>query len=311
MSYSLETKKKLKNELEQEIKQSGLSNNKFAVERLGFKNPSKLSHVRNGWDKNGLVGDDTWRMIDNYLTSKRRYKGVATHNLKKIWDVCERAYNLRCPIVIAGEGGFGKTYALTRYKEKVEAERRFNVYYFDASTAKTRKQFVVGLMETLGCHKAGTMSRQVPIIREHLKKQDALIIIDEVSALEGRNVTILKDIMTAVKDVAGMVLAGTPYFVDNINKGASKDKHLYSETKDRLFMIPERLSAPTETEAEAIFKANGITGEALDIVMGRNPEMIKYSWTVKKTFRGIHDCITMIRMATSESANKLKELEVL
>ncbi len=311
MKFSKEQKEKLVNQLVQIIEHSGLSRNKFATDRLGFKSPSKLSHLINNWNKDGLVGDDTWKVVHTYIQSRQGYRGVATSNLQKVWDVCERAYALKTPIVVAGDGGFGKTYALTRYKEKVEAERRFKVYYFDASTTKTRKQFVTGLMKALGCHKAGTMSAQIPIIREHLRKQDALVIVDEVSSIEGRNVTILKDIMTAAKDVAGLVLAGTPYFVDNINKGASRDKHLFSETKDRLFMIPERLAAPTESEAEAIFKANGLTGEALDIVMGRVPDMIKYSWTVKPTFRGIADCITLIRMATSEHKNKLQPLEVL
>lgn len=311
MKINDQQKEEMVIELKRLIAESGLSNNKFATDRLGFKSASKLSHLLNNWQKNGLVGDDTWNTVHRYIDSRRAYRGIATGNLQKVWDVCERAYALKTPIVVAGDGGFGKTYAITRFKEKVEAERRFKVYYYDASTARTRKQLISGLMQSLGCHKAGTMSTQMMIIREYLRKQDCLVIIDEVSAIEGKNVTILKDVMTAAKDLVGIVLAGTSYFVDNLNKGASRDKHLFSETKDRLFMIPERLSAPTEVEAEAIFKANGLTGEALNIVMGRVPSLIKYSWTVKPTFRGISDCITMIRMADSDKSVKLEPLQVL
>lgn len=309
--YTKEQKKQLRNELLEEKEASGLSSNKFAVERLGFSNGSKLSHVVNKWDQEGFVGDDTWQLIEKYLQNKRGYKVIATSNLMKVWSVCERAYSFKKTMVVSGEGGYGKSEALVRFKEDIERKNLYRVYYFDASMVKTRKQFIVGLMNVLNCHKHGTLSYQIPIIRETVKKQDCLLIIDEVSSLEGKNVTILKDIMTATKDLCGMVLAGTPYFVNNINKGASKDKHLFSETKDRIFMLPEKLNAPTEKEAEAIFKANGIYGEALNIVMGRVPELIKKSYKAKPTYRGIADCITMIKIATGNSKSKVEPLSVL
>ena len=68
--------------------------------------------------------------------------------------------------------------------------------------------------------------------------------------------------MTAFKDLCGIVFAGTPYFINNLNRGAIRDRHLFSETRDRLFMLPEQLQKPTEEEALAIFKANGIVDNA-------------------------------------------------
>jgi DNA transposition AAA+ family ATPase len=309
--YAKEQKKQLRSELLEEIKASGLSNNKFAVERLSFSNGSKLSHVVNNWDKDGFVGDETWQVIEHYLNQKRSYKIVATKNLIKVWDVCERAYHFKSTMVISGEGGYGKTMALKKFKEDAESKGKFKVYYFDASMVRTRKQFIVELMTLLSCYKAGTMSRQIPLIRDAVQKQKCLIIIDEVSSLAGLTVTVLKDVMTAIKDTCGMVLAGTPYFMNNINKGASKDKHLFSETKDRLFLLPEALEAPTEKEAKAIFEANGIHGEALDIVMGNDPKLIKKSFKAKPTYRGVADCITMIKIATGDHKSNVKHLSIL
>lgn len=308
--YTKERKIELKTELLTELKESGLSNNMFAVERLKFSNGSKLSHVINKWNVAGMVGEETWQIIENYLVSKRGYKIIATKNLVKIWNVCERAYEYKKTMVVSGDGGYGKTTALIKFKEKVEKEGQFKVYYFDASMVKTRKQFVVELMNLLNCHKAGAMNKQIPLIRDAVKKQKCLVIIDEVSSLEGKNVTILKDIMTAFKDVCGMVLAGTTYFVNNINKGASSDKHLFSETKDRIFMLPETLNAPEDSEAEAIFKANGIQGKALDVVMGRVAKHIKKSYKAKPTFRGIADCITTMKIISSENKIKVKPLSI-
>lgn len=298
--FSTEQKQALRDRIIALHEASGLSGNEFATKRLGFTNGSKFSHVRNNWDKPGMVGQDTWEAIEKYIDGSERYKGVATDNLKKVWETCERAYALKKPMAVVGEGGLGKTFALESYKRHIEAERRFKVVYFDASMIRTNKQLIAGLMTALDCYKVGTISSQLAEMRIQIRKQDVLICLDEVSSLEGHNVTIIKDVMTAFKDLCGIVFAGTPYFVNNLNRGASRDRHLFSETRDRLFMLPEVLAKPTAEDAEAIFRANGITDKAtLDIVMGRSDKkaLVSRSWLVKKTFRGIKDCIDMVRMA--------------
>ncbi len=302
--YTLEQKQQLRNRIVAMQEESGLSLNKFAVEHLGFRSGSKFIHVSKNWDKPNLVGIDTWKAIEKYLSKNQDYKGVPTANLKKVWETCERAYTLKKPMAIVGEGGYGKTFALEKLKVHNERNRRFKVVYFDASMVKTNKQFIAGLMHALDCHKPGTMAAQLLVMREFVTKKDILIAIDEVSSLESHNITIIKDVMTAFKDLVGIVFAGTPYFINNLNRGAIRDRHLFSETRDRLFMLPEQLNKPTEDEALAIFKANGITSnEELDIVMGRIEAAKSHSWLAKRTFRGIKDCIDMIKMSTIPSIN--------
>ncbi len=298
MNYSLEKKKQLRNKIIALQEASGLSGNNFATQRLGFSNGSKLSHVRNNWDKSGMVGDDTWEVIEKYIDANEGYHGVATDNLKKVWQTCERAYALKKPMAVIGEGGMGKTFAVEKYKQHVEAQKRFQVIIFDASETKTTKQFIVGLLEALDIYKPGTIAAQLRMLREHVIKKNMLLITDEVSSLKNHHVVIIKDVMTALKDKCGIVFTGTPYFINNLNKGAIKDRHLFSETRDRLFMLPEQLEKPTEEDALAIFNANGITApEVLEIVMGRKPEFRKHSWLAKQSYRGIRDCIDMVNMA--------------
>jgi DNA transposition AAA+ family ATPase len=308
--YTKEQRKELVSKLLHEVETSGLSRNKFAKERLGFDG-SRLSHVINRYENPGMVSDDTFKVIEKYIAQKNGYKIVATKNLITVFEVCERAYQYKNTMVVIGEGGYGKTTALKKYKEDAEAKGRMKVYYFDASMVTTRKQFVVQFMTLLNCYKQGTINMQISLIREAVRKQDCLIIIDEASAFEGKKVTVLKDVMTAIKDVCGMVLAGTPYFVDNINKGAARDKHLFSETKDRLFHLPEKLEKPTDKEAEAIFRANGLKGEEFDIVMGRIPEFLKKSYKAQPTYRGVANCITMIKIASEKNYVKIQPLTVL
>lgn len=302
--YTIDQKQQLRDRIIALQEASGLSGNEFAVKRLGFSNGSKFSHVRNNWDKPGMVGTETWEVIEKYVQKSDDYHGIATANLKKVWETCERAYGLKRPMAVVGEGGLGKTFSLEKYKEHIEASKRFKVVYFDSSMVKTNKQFISGLMKALDCYKPGTMSAQLAEMRNYATKQDMLICIDEVSSMEGHNVTITKDIMTAFKDICGIVFAGTPYFIDNLNKGANRNRHLFSETRDRLFMLPEQLNRPTPEEAEAIFRANGITSkDELDIVLGRKPEFKAHSWLAKKTFRGIKDCIDLVKMANLPTIN--------
>ncbi len=296
-NYTIEQKKSLRDRIVAAQEASGLSANKFATERLKFKNGSKFSHIRKSWDKDGMVGSDTWEVVEKYLNASEAYKFVVTGNLKKVWAACERAYKLKKAVPIIGNGGYGKTGGLETYKKHIEAQKRFKVVYFNAELIRTPKRFIVGLMQALGIEKPGTIHKQIQIIREYVAKQDMLIQIDEVSDLESHNIIAIKYVMDALKDVCGVVFAGTPYFIKNLDRGASRDRHLFSETRDRLFMLPELLEKPTEEEAEKVFVENGITGEALNIVMGKNQKLLSRSWKVKQSYRGIRDCIDMLRMA--------------
>jgi len=296
--FTIEQKKAMRDTIIAMQENSGLSGNEFATKTLGFTSGSKFSHIRNNWDKPGMVGQETWEAIEKHIEKHQQYRGVPTSNFKKVWETCQRAYSLKKPMAVIGDGGLGKTFALEKFKEYTESQRAFKVVYFDASMVKTNKQFVAGLMKALDCYHPGSMSSQLQDMRLYASKQDMLICIDEVSAMEGHNVTITKDVMTAFKDMCGIVFAGTPYFINNLNKGAIRNRHLFSETRDRLFMLPEILERPTDEEAELVFKANGITSkDMLDIVMGRNKKMQKYSYLGKRTYRGIKDCIDLVRIS--------------
>lgn len=314
--FSIEQKQALRDAIVAMQEASGLSGNDFAKKRLGFTSGSKFSHIRNNWDKPGLVGNDTWEVVEKVLNQKQRYQGVPTANLRKVFEACELAYNLKKFVPVIGNGGYGKTFALTNYKEMVEAQKRFKVVYYEAQKG-TPKQFIAGLMEAFGCYRAGTMAAQIDEMRQFAMRQDMVVLIDEVSKLEGHHVTVVKDVMTALNGVCGIVLAGTPYFMKNLTRGAHRDRHLFSETKDRLFYITFSLEPPTEVEAEQIFQANGISDkQTLDILLNRIGDRAKKealrcrSWLAKPTFRGIADCIDTIKATQMESAIDYSTLEL-
>ncbi len=270
-----------------------------------------MSHLDTKWDVPGVIGDDTWSRLKKYINGRNAYKHVATRNYIDVVRTCDRAIQSKRALMIVGEGGYGKTCALLLHKEKLESEKK-KVYYFDCSGTNTRKRLIVGLMKEVGCYKEGIISSQLALLREYLLGKESLVIIDEVSALEGSKVTFLKDVMTALRGVCGLILSGTPYLLKNIERGANKDRFLFSETRDRIFMLPTVLHAPEDSEAEAIFRVNGIEGKWLRVMMGemRGEHLQQFYWRNKPTFRGIADAIDMVRIAQAEE-RKIEYLQAI
>lgn len=297
-------------ELMEIISNSGLSGNRFAVEVLGFKNESSLPTLRDG-----RAGNEAWEIVEKYLDSRHKYKWVVTNNLETVWDAAERAYQSKEFVMLIGNGGYGKSYAIEKYIEKVYREKSGrDVRLVDASKARTRKQFVALVMEVLGCYEPGVMAKQLGIIQNKLAGKKTLLVIDEASALDGHKVTILKDLMTTLRDVCGILIMGTPYLKNNIISKSKASAHLFSELEDRIFMLPEQLQPPTDEEAEVIFRANGLTGDGLDIAMGthKDKELKKYSWKNKMTYRGIRQTLSLIKdMAGSKVDFGVKKLQVM
>jgi len=284
-----EQKQELRNWLKKQIEESGLSQNNYGKTVFDWT-PGTTSNVLTKGEVEGKVSDKTWQQIQQYKTSKQGYVGVETVNYNSVITICKLAYNVKSALFIEGEGGYGKSYALKKFAEQ---QAEYKVYYIDiALTGSTGKKVVAEIMRLTGEYKAGSIQTQLVEIRKRLSREKALLILDETSALQSYHVTILKDIMTTLDEVCGIVLAGTHYFLKNLNNGANRNRHLYNETRDRIFMHQKTLVAPTDADAVAIFKANGLTAEQIQLVTGNG----KYSWQNKRTYRGIRDAVRMMKM---------------
>lgn len=243
---------------------------------------------------------------------KNRIKAVRTRNFIEVERVCDSAYRMKRPLVLVGERGFGKSLALEAYKESNETSKLKIILIDVALVGATPKKLISSILEATGNYKAGTIDKQLKLIRENLIRSDSLLILDEVSAMRGRDITILKDIMTALRDITGIVLAGTPYFWKNLNRGTRNDQHLYGETMDRMFFIDNRLYPPKEDEVLAIFKANGLSAQEIAIVSGKSDNPVfneRFDWHQKPTYRGVADAIELIldaRNTKKKDSNFLK-----
>lgn len=272
--------------------------NQAAYSREIGLSESTLSRFWKHWDKNdNVVGTGTWERVRKYKTRCTGYVIVRTQNVEKVFNICNDALNLKRCLLIEGQSGYGKSAALVKYREYALRES-INVYYVDAALAGAKpKRLISELMRTITTYKAGTITQQINETADKLKQRDALVIIDEVSALKNEHITVLKDLMSAMHGVAGLILAGTPYFMKTVKRKADRDSHLFKELKDRLFIKNTNLKPPSPSEAELIFQQNGLTPELVKIGMGRtgNPDHAAWSWTNKPTYRGIADVTLMLK----------------
>ena len=125
-------------------RQSGLSAGAFA-QRVGFTNPSILSQFNTAID---LIGEKAMETALAYI-KKHEYVGVVTDNYAKVFRAMEAAYRLKNVQVIIGEGGYGKSFAIERYRDEKEREG-VKVYVVNLEGVRTKKGFVRTVAEAVG-----------------------------------------------------------------------------------------------------------------------------------------------------------------
>jgi len=263
------------------------------------------------WDT--IAGAKTWSALLHYRSSKQDEVIVNTPNVERVFDACNDALSMKLPLVIEGESGLGKSTALKKYRD-YGLSAGAKVYYVDLSPAESRvgehnireerKRVLAEIAQTVCAqgYKDGNKPAIIATIKESLAaKQNVLLILDEVSSLKGDYMTILKDLMSALKDVSGLILAGTPYFMKTVKNGATRDKYLFKELDNRIFIHKVVLSKPTEAIARNIFKHNGVNAEYMDLFCGiykKDGQEKKYGmwkWTNKPTYRGIMDLVKVYK----------------
>lgn len=198
---------------------------------------------------------------------------IRTKNTNAIFTACLNAIEYKQVFSIKGASGTGKTtgfYQFNKLNEK--KEKKQSIVYIDCAKAgATPKGIVCALLDAFEVSKKGTIAKQIEHWEDELDKHTPdLLILDEVSAIKGNSVVFLKTILTATKTKCGVVLAGTPYFFDNLDYGASKDKHLFDETRERIFLHSLTLVPATETDAKLILEVNHCPENIKEYILDEN-----------------------------------------
>lgn len=175
-----------------------------------------------------------------------------TVDFEAVLKLCDTAREHHLMIGLTGDTGTGKTTATREYA------KRDGVTRVSYEKSMNPRLFFVMLLREMGVDHEGNIHDMINKVADTLNEiQAPLLIIDEAGKMPHAMILHLHDLREKIKDHAGIVLAGMPYFKTNLQKFASKGKEGCSEFFRRvnLWHTLEGLSAG---EARAICQASGI-----------------------------------------------------
>jgi DNA transposition AAA+ family ATPase len=257
-------KNELKNLIEVRISEKKISQNDLAKE-LSVSNGTISNILNDRWER---INESMITKLLSKLRNGYNLQIVQTHNLQNTWETCNNARKFKKMVGIIGKEGAGKTVALNQYES-----RNKNTYKITCINSMKPKQLLLELTRVLGLNYDASIYEMVVKISEEInKKENPLIIIDEVSAMSETNLLYLKDIWDKVDNNCGIVLCGMDYFLKNLEKAVEKQKKGMPEFYSRISLWL-RLDEITNEEIYFICKKNGIQ-DAKDFLGSMNFRML-------------------------------------
>ena len=250
-----------KNELQEEVRelvithleQKKISQNKLA-EMIGVSNGTISNIVNEAWER---LNESMLLKIRSFFNTKD-WTIIETHNFLTVKNACNEAREFKKMISVIGYSGAGKTTALQHYYQK-----NANTYLVTCGRAMRTKQLLSEILKSLGVNYLASDYEMVRMIIDELnKKESPLLIIDEASKLSANALMYLQDIWDGIEDNGGIVIAGVEYLINNIKKGAEKNKmgmpEFYGRVSKWIY-----LQLPEKKEVEAICINNGLIDKDL------------------------------------------------
>ncbi|CAN5228884.1 hypothetical protein BH09BAC1_BH09BAC1_29710 [soil metagenome] len=221
-----EQKQEIVNALKARLEETKLSANKAAT-IIGIS-PALLSQMNNGnWDN---ISDDKWRLAAKWAGLTNRWRMRETQNLTAITELCTDAKQNSRFAAIVGYTGAGKTTALEWF-----ASKNANTYYLLCKVTMGRKEFLNGILRSMGLQVEGSIHQRVEAIVNYLKSAlSPLLILDDAGKLPDPCLRLLQVIYDETKDVTGIIVAGVEHMKNYIFKMAAKDKLGFRELKSRV-----------------------------------------------------------------------------
>ena len=242
-------KTEIKNLINQRLEQKNISQNQFS-KILGISNATLNYILNDNWEK---VSDEMINKI--YVQLKPQdLKIVKTINFQTVWENCTIARTHKKMIAITGTEGAGKTVAVSEYGKNHQ-----NTYVVTCQNSMRPKQLFLEIVKAMGLNNNSNVYDLIQFLANEInKKENPVIIIDEVSLLNHTTLMYLKDLWDRIN--CGLVLVGVDYFKTNLIKAVEKNKIGMPEFFSRVNLWVE-LSKPKRNEIEFICRENSITDD--------------------------------------------------
>lgn len=219
-----------------------------------------------GDPKYSPIGDDVFRKLAHAVGLKF-HKSIHwdTPNYTLIQKVCQNAQKSQKRVLIDGDTGLGKTYALERYA--LEHDR---VMYIKVTQSMTRKDLLTEICLKLQIHDdLRALRRKLNAIRDKVTaRPDWLIIMDEMEYCPYSLFHVAKEIADFTQGKCGMIMAGMGLEQMIIDMSNKKRKG-FPQIKRRFFPNRVKLRDITKEGIKDICKANGITDSTAVNVLSR------------------------------------------
>jgi len=180
-----------------------------------------------------------------------------TVDFASVQRLCNKAREYKLMIGLIGDTGQGKSTALNAYQSM-----HGNVFKVVVDKTMNAKRLYLHILDTLGVKFDGNIHDVMLKIAEILNDLDSpLLIVDEAGKMNHVMMLYMHDLREYTKGNCGIVLAGMPYFQNNLKKYAEKGKEGCSEFLRRINLW-HTLSGLKRAEIKYICAEEGITDES-------------------------------------------------
>lgn len=195
--------------------ENGVSKSAFGI-KCGVSDAT-LSFIENEkWDK---ISDEMSQKIKSFIDGSKVDDLYQSYDLIDICRACSTAREHHLMIGVLADTGIGKTTSLRFYSQQK------NVFYVSFYKSMTPSQFFEGLLREMAISFTGNLHNMINRVVEELNKKDnPLLIIDEAGIINRNMMLYLRELRDKTVSNCGIILAGMPYFKENLIKYAGRHK---------------------------------------------------------------------------------------
>jgi DNA transposition AAA+ family ATPase len=164
-------------------------------------------------------------------------------------------------LALTGATGNGKTHALKLY-----ARRNANAYYVLCDSEMSKKRFMQAILQAIGVRPddAGTNNGEMlaAIVRKLNSDNSPLLILDDAGKLNDSMLRVIQIIYDRTENHAGLVIAGTEYLAESVEKKARRNVMGFRELRRRVAYW-ESLEGISAEDVKSICEKNEVTDEGV------------------------------------------------